>query len=512
MNPANIVGLIRNGLTLEAEAAMRAAGLSTGKSAVALLLQGLLAEARGDVETAFAKLARAAKLEPRDAALAADAGRLAHTLGRVADACDLYGRAARLRPDDVELLYALGQCQIALRSFGPAETTMRRVLDRMPGHRGAIANLGGLLRRGNRLDEAEALFLSVEGYIGASAVTQSLGDLYLLRGDLETAVALCRARLAVEDDDDLAYAYAMTLLAQGKFAEGWRLHERRGIPELDDGLAHLRPWDGEPTSETVLLHSEQGRGDTIQFCRFAEIAARRAPNLCVLVPPRMRRLIGSLASVPVVSAARDVAGATRRASLMSLPHLLTLTDEQLFCERMPYLRVDGDLAAAWRQRLGPNGLKIGVAWQGNESWTSNTRRAFPLQMLRPLARLPGVRLIALQTGDALKDIKALSPKFPVETYPLDAGADGFVDTAAVIAHCDLVISTDTSIAHLAGALGAPTWLALSFNPDWRWMRGRTDTPWYPTMRLFRQRKLDDWGQVFADMAAALPAFRAERGV
>lgn len=491
---------------------MRATGLTTARSPAALLLQGLLAEARGDNETACAKVAKASKLEPRDAALAAEAGRLAHTLGNIADACDLYRRAVRLRPDDVELLYALGKCQIAARQFGPAEATMRRVLDRVPGHKGAISNLGALLRHGNRFDEAEAFFLSVAEHISATDLTQSLGDLCLLRGDLEKAEALCRARLAIEDDDRLAFALAMTLLTQGQFVEGWRRHERRTIPEVNDGLAHLVPWDGAPTSNIALLHSEQGRGDTIQFCRLAEIAARRAPGVRVLVPPRMRRLIGSLASVPVVSAVRDAVGATRRASLMSLPHLLGLTDERLFCARMPYLRAEDDLAAAWRQRLGSNGLRIGVAWRGAEDWLDNRRRAFPLQLLRGLARSPGVRLIALQTGDVLKDIRALSPKFPVETYPLDMGEDGFVDTAAVIANCDLVISTDTSIAHLAGALGVTTWLALSFSPDWRWMRGRADTPWYPAMRLFRQRKLDDWASVFEEMVAALPAFRAERGL
>lgn len=512
MNPASIVGLIRNGLTLEAEAAMRSAGLTTGKSAVALLLQGLLAEARGDVETAFAKLAKAAKLEPRDAALAADAGRLAHQLGYGGDAVVHYGRAVRLRPGAVDLLYALGQCQIEQRQFAPAEATLRRVLDLAPDHEGAISNLGGLLRLANRFEDARRFFRGFGQRLAPGQLASSLADIALLEGDAAEAEALTRAALDVEDNDLLAHSLGMVCFLQGRIAEAWPLLERRNL-DREPEVRALPLWRGEALTGPLLLHGEQGRGDIIQFARFIEAAAARVPATSFLVNRRFQRLFATLApSARVVTSVDEVEGAPVRASVMSLPYLLGLNEDADLSPRTPYLAAEPALRQVWRDRLGPDGLKIGVAWQGAGAWHDNRRRAFPLQMLRGLARMPGVRLIALQTGDVLKDIKALSPKFAVEAYPLDEGADGFVDTAAVIANCDLVISTDTSIAHLAGALGAPTWLALSFSPDWRWMRGRTDTPWYPTMRLFRQPKLDDWGQVFADMAAALPAFRAERGL
>lgn len=512
MNPASIVGLIRNGMTLEAEAAMRAAGLTTGKSAVALLLQGLLAEARGDAETAFAKLAKASKLEPRDAALAADAGRLAHQLGYGADAVAYYGRAVRLRPGAVDLLYALGQCQIEHRQFVAAEATMRRVLDLAPGHDGAIGNIGGLLRLGNRFEEARQFFNGLGPQLAPGQVASSLADIALLEGEVAVAETLTRAALAATDNDLLAHSLGMVCFLQGRIAEAWPLLERRNLDHEPEVRA-LPFWRGEALTGPLLLHGEQGRGDIIQFARFVELAAARAPAVSFLVSRRFQRLFAALSpSARLVTSPQEIEGAPVRASVMSLPYLLGLNGEADLSPRSPYLTAEPELRRTWQDRLGAGGFKIGIAWQGAGAWHDNRRRAFPLPLLRPLARLPGVRLIALQTGEALKDIKALSPKFPVETYPLDEGADGFVDTAAVIANCDLVISTDTSIAHLAGALGAPTWLALSFNPDWRWMRGRADTPWYPTMRLFRQSKLDDWGQVFADMAAALPAFRSERGV
>jgi hypothetical protein len=192
-------------------------------------------------------------------------------------------------------------------------------------------------------------------------------------------------------------------------------------------------------------------------------------------------------------------------ALMSLPYRLG-TDLGSIPNESPYLRPEEDVADAWKERIGEAGFKIGIAWQGNPDARIDRERSVPLSEFIPLGR-PGVRLISLQKTHGLDQLAKMTAGTTVETLGdgFDSGTDAFIDTAAVMSHLDLIVTSDTSIAHLAGALGRPTWVALQHVPDWRWLLDRNDSPWYPTMRLFRQQKRNDWSTVFRDMAVELDA-------
>ena len=194
---------------------------------------------------------------------------------------------------------------------------------------------------------------------------------------------------------------------------------------------------------------------------------------------------------------------------MGLPRFLDITPERMSPLVAPYLWAEPARVAVWKQRLkdhlGPEGgFPIGICWQGNPATSIDSGRSIPLAEFAPLARIPGVRLISLQRGRGAEQLDGLANGMRVENFPdLDAGPDGFLDTAALMASLGMVITSDTSVAHLAGALGMPAWVALKMVPDWRWLLHRKDSPWYPSLRLYRQFRLDDWKSVFREMAKDL---------
>lgn len=198
--------------------------------------------------------------------------------------------------------------------------------------------------------------------------------------------------------------------------------------------------------------------------------------------------------------------------MMSLPLVFGTTLATIPAD-VPYIATDEVLAEKWRARLGRGGFKIGICWAGSMTHIKgHNGRIFPLTCLEPLAKLPGVRLVSLQKGDGEGDLKSLPAGMAVESFDdLDAGPDAFIDSAAAMRCVDLVITNDTSVSHLAGALGAPTWVALQFAADWRWLRDRADSPWYPTLRLFRQKRDTDWNDVFQEMEERLRRHLSEGG-
>jgi hypothetical protein len=287
---------------------------------------------------------------------------------------------------------------------------------------------------------------------------------------------------------------------------GWEERFRAGAVH-DRGLAKPR-WRGEALAgRTLLIHAEQGLGDTIQFCRYP---FPRDGAVIFEAQPRIARLLSGLTNAPrIVRVGDPLPAFDLTCPLMSLPAIGGMTEADL-CGTMPYLSAEPDLVARWRARVGDHGFRVGIAWQGNPARREDRGRSIALEHFRALASVPGVRLISLQKDAGgeqltagLAGVESLGPDF-------DAGPDGFIDTAAVMMNLDLVISSDTAVPHLAGALGRKVWVALRSVPDWRWLTGRTDSPWYPTMRLFRQTTRDDWGPVFAAMAEALAALAAGR--
>jgi len=283
----------------------------------------------------------------------------------------------------------------------------------------------------------------------------------------------------------------------GRYKEGWTDYEWRWEAGY---FPNVPLWQGEDLKgRHLLVFSEQGLGDVIQFVRYLPLLAERKCKISFLAPAKLVRLLRpSIQPMEIVSALNGVQGIDFQVALMSLPHRFN-TELASIPSKVPYLRAEAELEARWRARIGANGLKIGIAWQGNPGGAVDKGRSIPLEKFAPLSRIPGVRLISLQKHAGLDQLLGLPKDIEIETLgdALDNGPDAFIDTAAVMNNLDLIITSDTSVAHLAGALGRPTWVALNHVPDWRWLLDREDSPWYPTLRLFRQPQLDDWDSVFA---------------
>ena len=387
-----------------------------------------------------------------------------------AEALRAYREAVRLKPDLPDLFNNLGT---ALRNLGwleEAAEQLREALRRAPDDDGVRLNLSSVLKE-----------------LGQTA---------------EAAAMLDEALRRRPNDPVMLYNKALLLLLLGRDAEAWPGWEQRFAAGAVPGRGGTLPqWNGENLNgRTLLVHAEQGLGDTIQFSRFLPALAGLGGQVVFDAPPRLRRLLSGMPGMPPMTGGEraDVV-----CPLMSLPARMGGGVPA----PVPYLSAEPGRIARWRDQIGPDGLKIGIAWQGNPGRTEDLGRSIPLRAFAALSSLPGVRLISLQKNDGTEQ---LGEGFAVETLgaDFDAGADGFLDTAAAMMSLDLVITSDTSIAHLAGALGRPVWVALRLVPDWRWQLGRADSPWYPTMRLFRQTERGEWDPVFAAMREALARITA----
>ncbi|HWY86484.1 MAG TPA: glycosyltransferase family 9 protein, partial [Gemmataceae bacterium] len=252
-----------------------------------------------------------------------------------------------------------------------------------------------------------------------------------------------------------------------------------------------------------LLHAEQGLGDTIHFLRYAPLVKERGGTVLLECPPSLQPLLTGIAGVDrFIAAGTPLPPFDVHSPLLSLPGIFG-TLLATFPAAIPYLRADSQLIERWRQELEPlRGFRIAIAWQGSTTHGGDRWRSVPLAHFETLARVAGVRLLSVQKGAGTDQIAALAGRFDV--LDLSEGLDNeaaFTDTAAVLKNVDLLVTVDSAVAHVAGALGAPVWVVLALTPDWRWLLDREDSPWYPTMRLFRQKRFGDWSEVFERLAA-----------
>ncbi len=304
---------------------------------------------------------------------------------------------------------------------------------------------------------------------------------------------------------------AVAHLTLGDWAAGWNEYESRWACQVSEPRNLTLPlWDGSSIEgQTILLWAEQGLGDAIQFVRYAADVQRRGARVIVEVRPPLVPLLKSARGIEqLVAYGQPLPPADCHAPLMSLPRILNTTPDTA-ARDVPYLSAESARANAWRNELGAvRGFKVGIAWQGNPRVHGDRFRSIPLDQFKPLAMVPGVSLISLQHGATAGALNAA----PFQLLAIDGlDTDGaFLDTAAIMTSLDLVITSDTSIAHLAGALGVPCWVALSVGADWRWMLARADSPWYPSLRLYRQTTLGDWPPVFERMAADLQRQAADQ--
>jgi Tfp pilus assembly protein PilF len=432
-----------------------------------------------------------------------------------AGAGDYYRQAIRLDPGLAEAHNNLGVVLQTQEQFQRAERCYREALRLEPHYPEALNNLGNVVLDTGRFEEAEAAYREAlrqqPGYVEA---IKHLGNVLRAQGRLAEAIECYNRGLALAPDHVLLHtARAMVWIQMGDFVRGWPECEWR-LSGVKQPIPHVdRPvWDGSPLAgRTIVIIAEQGLGDTLQFIRFAPEAARRGGNVIVFSTPILSRILASCPGVKrVVTDPRALPDFACYAPVMSLPRILGTTLETIPAD-LPYLAPEPATSAAWQAELGAKeGFKIGVVWQGNPIHTKDRERSFRLAQLAPVASVPGVRLFSLQKNFGLEQLDEVTGRF--EVVELGTRLHDFVDTAAVMQQLDLVISADSSPAHLAGALGAPVWMALPYICDWRWMSERTDTPWYPAMRLFRQRRFGDWDEVFARMAGELGSRLARRSM
>ncbi len=289
---------------------------------------------------------------------------------------------------------------------------------------------------------------------------------------------------------------AHALLATGELDEGWREYEWRFAVARYDRTFDRPLWDGEPLAgQTILVHAEQGFGDTLQFVRYVPAVAGRGGRVVLEVPGPLVRLVGTVAGASRIVAAGDpLPEFDWHCPLLSLPRVFETTLATI-PGSAPYLSVPPEMAPAWGELIATApGLRVGIVWAGT------TIGAVDLRLLQPLWEIAGISWFSLQVGERSGDTASLDD---VAIADLSPWLTDFAETAAAVCQLDLVISIDTSIAHLAGALARPTWVLLPYNSDWRWLLRREDSPWYPTARLFRQSKPGDWAGVAGEVAAAL---------
>jgi tetratricopeptide (TPR) repeat protein len=384
-------------------------------------------------------------------------------------------------------------------------------------------NVEGLCNRANALQELNRFEDAIACYDAAIAINPLYAEAYSNRGEAFKALNLLDQAVANYDQAiSLRADYAEPLwnkglvtLLRGDFETGWAYYEwRKKTREPYGDRAFAKPiWDGEASlaGKTILVHWEQGLGDTIQFCRYIECFNQRGARVLFAPQKKLGALMMGLNAPFELVDVNDLGlQFDFHIPLLSSPHAFK-TDHGTIPGQQPYLKVEPDLIEFWWNKIGSAGLKIGICWQGSTG-RIDAGRSFAVTQFYALSGIPGVRLISLHRGEGESQLIDLPAEMNVESLgqDYDAGPHAFIDAAAAIACCDLVITSDTAIAHLAGALGVPTWVALKFFPDWRWLLNRTDSPWYPSMRLFRQPAPGDWNSVFLEMEQALRSEFAEQ--
>jgi tetratricopeptide (TPR) repeat protein len=507
---------------------------------------GSLVLGLGQREQAVTLFRLAIAISPGNAMAHGNLGKALQDLGRIDDALAAYRTASALQPDNATVLMNFGAALLEQKSWDDSVAITQQAIALQPDSAMAHANLGTALLNLGRYDDAliacqQAMALHLQG----AAIHASLGGAMLELGDAQAASKLCRAAIAL--DPNLANAWfnlshahkalnqlddavrtarqaialsdaaeyhfhlAHTLLLQGDFAAGWAEYECRWqLPDFA-GIAALRStlsqpqWAGESLKrKTILIYTEQGLGDIIQFARYLPVLVRKAGRVIVAVHAPMRRLLATIEGITLVSILEPLPAFDTHCPLMSLP-LAFATKHDTIPAQIPYLHANPDAQTQWAKRLGGSThLRVGIVWAGNPAVQRDRFRSPRLASIAPLFDIPNVEFVILQMGPGRDDLRATP--LPSNTRDLGPEITDLADTAAIMSNLDLVISSCTGPLHLAGALGVPAWAILPFAPHFPWLLEHTETRWYPTMRLYRQNQPGrDWTQTITQITTDLQA-------
>jgi tetratricopeptide (TPR) repeat protein len=453
---------------------------------------------------------RAIELRPTYRDAYSNRGAVLHKLGRWEDAIASYDRAIALRPD-AHTHYNRANARKRLAQHAEALADFDRALALQPDHLDALNNRAALLLDLNRFEKALVNYdrivairpLEPVAWYNRAVALRELRRLGDAIASYDRAIALEPRSIEAHRSRGLCHLLA------GDLVRGWPDHEYRW---LSREFSATRPaiaaaeWRGEALEgKSILVYAEQGLGDALQFCRYLPMLAERAGQVTFLVSSRLLGILHGLSDkVELTSSLDPRRSFDFQSALLTLPMVFGTELATIPCD-VPYLAADSGRVARWEAKLAGPGYKIGIAWQGEPGGSVDIGRSIPLKAFQPLAQLAGVRLISLQKRHGLEQLANLPPGMTVDTLSddFDEGPDAFVDTAAVMRHLDLIVTSDTAIAHLAGAMGRLVFVALRHVPDWRWLMERRDSPWYSTMRLFRQKTAGDWDGVFSDMAVEI---------
>ncbi len=510
----------------------------------------VLADA-GRLDEAVAEMDKAVQAEPHAPAGHVNRSTILRRAGRFSEAISAGERAIALAPENADAHYNLAMALIDHGDHEGGLAALNEALRQAPAHVDALNVMGLHHRRHDRPEEALACFRQAgDAQPRHLGILLNIGAVLLDMGRPEEAVATYRRALAIDgkkvevlinlgvaleqlerfeealeayrlaisfepENGDAHFNHAIALLTLGRFPEGWKEYEWRQRALIPVGLRKdLGPdrWDGAPPAgKRLFVHAEQGIGDTIQFARFLPQLRAAGAQVIFECQAPLRRLFGltDLAD-SIVSRGDRLPEYDLYTPLLSLPHFLGTTAVTI--PPAGYLHTDrAESEASERQLAGLHRPRIGIAWQGNPQHKADRRRSIPLAVLLPVL-LPVLRpakasLVSLQVGFGREQIATMPQgERPTDPFETEAAPD-FATTAAVIENLDLVITIDSAVAHLAGAMNKPVWVMLSHVADWRWLRNREDSPWYPTMRLFRQPRPGDWSHVFARLSEALRRWR-----
>jgi tetratricopeptide (TPR) repeat protein len=514
------LSLLRQGQSAEAAALLqavlrqrpdyaRAQGHLREALAQQAFAEGVAHQEQGRLAEAAARLHQAVRLRPDFAAAYTHLGIVCRDLKRPREAEACSRAVVRLQPQDAEAHNNLGVDLLDQHRLEEARDCFQRAVQLNPDYAEAQSNLGATLCHLGQLDEAAVcLRAALRLRPDLAVAANNLGNVYRALGRFEEALAGYAEALRVQPDyADPHWNAALVWLQRGDFDRGWPEYEWRWrLREFTARAATQPRWDGSPLAgRIILLYAEQGLGDTLQFIRYARLVKEQGATVLVECQKPLRRLLARCPGIDrLIVPGEPLPPHDVCAPLLSLPYHFQTRVETIPAP-VPYLEADPGLVEQWRRELAAlPGFKIGIAWKGSAEG-DRQQRSVPLAELAPLAALPGVQLVSLQKGPFSEQLAAVAGAWPVIDWSarLDETAGPFMDTAAVMKSLDLVVTSDTAIPHLAGALGVPVWVALAQVPHWSWLLEREDCPWYPTMRLFRQERRGEWGPVFQRIAEAV---------
>ena len=443
----------------------------------ALHLLGVIFWQTRQLERAVELIDKAIKISPNNAAFYSNRGNALQDLKQFDAAIASYDKAIQLKPDYADAYSNRGLALQGLKKFDAAIASYDKAIQLKPGYAEAYYN------RGNALQDLKQFDAAIASYDKAIQLKPDYVEVY--------------------------WNNSLALLRLGDFSRGWELYEwrwRRDDP-IFEGRGFTKPlWLGIESlqNKTILIHAEQGLGDTIQFCRYVKSVTSIAAKVVLEVQPSLVKLMEELdLSLDILARGTTLPNFDYHCPLLSLPLAFqNIGDTAIPTES--YIKAGQARIEKWRSHFNNEQFNIGINWQGNANLKIDIGRSFPLALFEGVASFSKVKLFSLQKNEGTEQLNNLPKEMVIESFGEDVDSEGaFLDTAAIIKSLDLVITSDTAVAHLAGALGCRVWLVLKWVPDWRWMLDEDSSSWYPSMRLFRQNKADDWEGVFDKIESEL---------